>query len=145
MLTGTYDRNLDAKGRLSLPAAIRQEFGEKVRVLPAPDVDALYVFSESGYKTWIDSLFEKRGGYDPRNADDDDLMRALNGLTTVTDIDSAARISISDTNRRLKNLSREVTVVGNADHLEIWDRATWQQHQAAALDKLQALFFGHSK
>lgn len=145
MLTGTYDRNLDAKGRLSLPAAVRKEFGDKVHVLPAPDVDALYVFSESGYKAWIDSLFERNGGYDPRNPDDEDLMRVLNGLSASSDIDSAARISISDFNRKVKGLSREVTVVGNGDHLEVWDRETWQQHQAAALDKLQALFFGRSK
>ena len=43
-LTGSYNRNLDAKGRLSLPPAFRKQFDEQVRVLPAPEkeIDALY-------------------------------------------------------------------------------------------------------
>ncbi len=44
-MTGAYERNLDAKGRLSLPAPLREELGEHVRVFKALDVDALYVFS----------------------------------------------------------------------------------------------------
>ncbi len=141
ILTGTYERNLDAKGRLSLPAAIRKDLGDNVRVLPAPDVEALYVFSENDYEAWVLSLFEKRGGFDPRNPEDIELRRQLNAMATPMDIDSAARIGLSDALRKKKHLSREVTVVGNSDHLEIWDRETWNQRQAAAEDKLMSLFF----
>ena len=31
-MTGAYERNLDAKGRLSLPAPLREELVEHVRV-----------------------------------------------------------------------------------------------------------------
>lgn len=141
MLTGTYERNLDAKGRLSLPAAVRNELGEHVRVLPAPDVEALYVFSESEYGNWVDSLFEKRGGFNPRSPEDQNLRRMLNAMAAPMDIDSASRIGLSDTLRASKHLSREVTVVGNADHLEVWDRATWNARLAESQDKLMALFF----
>ena len=69
-LTGTYDRNLDAKGRLSLPPAFRKELPEKVRVIAAPEgeVDAVYVFTEDTFKDWLAQVFEKKGGYDPTNA-----------------------------------------------------------------------------
>lgn len=49
-MTGAYERNLDAKGRLSLPAPLREELGEHVRVFKALDVDALYVFSAGGLR-----------------------------------------------------------------------------------------------
>jgi MraZ protein len=38
-------------------------------------------------------------------------------------VDSAGRIGLSESLRKQANLDREVTVVGNYDHLEVWDRA----------------------
>ena len=43
--------------------------------------------------------------------------------TTSMDVDSAGRIGLSESHRKQANLDREVTVVGNYDHLEVWDRA----------------------
>ena len=140
MFAGTFERNLDAKGRLSLPAAVRNELGEHVRVLPAPDVEALYVFSESEYGNWVDSLFEKRGGFNPRSPEDQNLRRMLNAMAAPMDIDSASRIGLSDTLRASKHLSREVTVVGNADHLEVWDRETFASFNQGTADILASFF-----
>ncbi len=141
ILTGTYERNLDAKGRLSLPAAVRDAFSTHVYVLPAPDVDALYVFSSEEYETWVKSLFEKRGGFDARKREDQALMRKINSMATPMDIDTASRIGLSEPLREKKHLSREVTVVGNFDHLEIWDRAVWEQTQQDSDDDLADLFY----
>ena len=140
ILTGSYERNLDAKGRLSLPAAVRDELSTHVYVLPAPDVEALYVFSSDEYEKWVLGLFEKRGGFDPRSREDQALMRRINSMATPVDIDSASRIGLSEDLRSKKNLAREVTVVGNLDHLEIWDRETWNQSQQED-DDLADLFY----
>ncbi len=140
ILTGSYERNLDAKGRLSLPAAVRDELSTHVYVLPAPDVEALYVFSSDEYEKWVLGLFEKRGGFDPRSREDQALMRRINSMATPVDIDSASRIGLSEDLRSKKNLAREVTVVGNFDHLEIWDRETWNQSQQED-DDLADLFY----
>ena len=95
-LTGTYDRNLDAKGRLSLPAVLRKQLPDRVYVLPAPeqDVDALYVFTEDTFEAWLDSVFESQGGYDPTKREHIQVRRMLNGAATTLEIDSAARISL---------------------------------------------------
>lgn len=141
MLTGTYERNLDAKGRLSLPAAIRKQLSDHVYVLPAPDVDALYIFSDDEYEKWVMGLFEKRGGFDSRKREDQALMRKLNAMATPMDIDSASRIGLSEALRGKAGLDREVTVVGNYDHLEIWDRARWDEANEASDEDLTDLFF----
>ena len=57
------------------------------------------------------------------------------------EIDSANRIALPESFRSKKHLEREVTVVGNTDHLEIWDRETWNQMQTEAEDELMDLFF----
>ena len=123
-MTGAYERNLDAKGRLSLPAPLREELGEHVRVFKALDVDALYVFSAEAFDKWVEGLFagrEGHEGFNPRDINDQKLMRAINKRTTSMDVDSAGRIGLSESLRKQANLDREVTVVGNYDHLEVWD------------------------
>lgn len=72
-MTGAYERNLDAKGRLSLPAPLREELGEHVRVFKALDVDALYVFSAEAFDKWVEGLFagrEGHEGFNPRDIND---------------------------------------------------------------------------
>ena len=140
-LTGTYDRNLDAKGRLSLPATLRKVLPDRVYVVPAPDADALYVFTEDTFESWLDSVFDAQGGYDPTNGDHIEIRRMLNGAATTLEIDSAARISLPEDARGSKGLKREVTVIGNGDHLEVWDRAAWAARQQAS-SALLASFFG---
>lgn len=144
ILTGTYERNLDAKGRLSLPAQLRDELGKSVHVVPAPDVDALYVFSDEAYEEWVKGLFKGQdgtGGFNPRSQRDQKLMRWLNANAASIDIDSASRIGLSEKLRAEKHLEREVAVIGNFDHLEIWDRSTWEAQSADAEDDLADLFF----
>ncbi|MBM6778600.1 division/cell wall cluster transcriptional repressor MraZ [Collinsella tanakaei] len=142
ILTGSFERNLDAKGRLSLPAALRDDLPSRVRILPAPDVEAVYVFPEDRYEAWVMSLFEKQErGFDRRNLDDQKLMRVLNSMATPAEIDSANRIALPESYRSKKHLDREVTVIGNTDHLEIWDRETWNQTQAETEAELMDLFF----
>ena len=141
-LTGTYDRNLDAKGRLSLPPAFRKQLGDQVRVLPAPEkeVDALYVFTEDTFKDWLDSVFVAKGGFDPTREEHRLVKEALNGAATTLEIDSAARISLPEGARAKAHLDREVTVVGNGDRLVVWDRATHEARQAS-VESVLANFF----
>ncbi len=142
MLTGTYERNLDAKGRLSLPAAIRSELSESVYVLPAPDVDALYVFSKDEFTEWVMGLFKDRGGFNSRKRADQSLMRRITSKAKPMVIDAASRIGLPEELRAKAGLDHEVTVVGNWDHLEIWDRATWDAAEAEEDgDDMADLFF----
>lgn len=143
-MAGSYDRNLDAKGRLSLPAALRDELGTSVRVFKALDVDALYVFSAEAFDAWVKALFagrEGHEGFNPRDAKDQKLMRAINKRTTPMDVDSAGRIGLSESLREAANLDREVTVIGNWDHLEIWDRVASAEDDVDTDEDLKDLFF----
>ena len=139
-LSGTYDRNLDAKGRLSLPAPLRKQLPDRVYVVPAPDADALYVFTEDAFGDWVNSVFKARGGYDPTKQEHVLVRRALYAAANTLDIDSAARISLSEELREKKHLKREVTVVGNEDRLEVWDRSTYADFSQGTEDVLANFF-----
>lgn len=143
--TGSFPRNLDAKGRLSLPANLRKQLPDRVCVMPAPDVDALYVFTEEAHGAWVDSVFESQdGGYDPTDPEHAQVREMLFAMAITLDIDSAARISIPEDYRSEKGLEREVTVVGNDDRLEIWDREKWEARRKASASMLSN-FFSKSK
>lgn len=139
---GTYDRNLDAKGRLTLPPAFKKQIDGLVRVLPAPEkeVDALYVFTEDTFKVWVDSVFDAKGGFDPTNRSHRMVKEALYGAATTLEIDSAARISLPEHDRTKVHLDREVTIVGSDDRLVIWDRETYAARQVETEDILADFF-----
>lgn len=143
-LTGTYDRNLDDKGRLSLPPAFKGVFdGCRLKAIYAPEkeVDAVYVFTESTFEAWLDSVFAAKGGFDPTDASHRIVKEMLNGEATELKIDSASRISLPEDARAKAGLEHEVAVVGNDDRLVIWDRAKLTARQAAA-ENILADFFG---
>ena len=141
-LTGSYDRNLDAKGRLSLPPAFRKDLAEQVRVIYAPEkeVDAVYVFTEDTFRAWLDAVFEAKGGFDPTNEQHRQVKEWLNGEATTLEIDSASRISLPEECRADAHLDREVTVVGNGDRLVVWDRATHQARKASVRQAVANFF-----
>lgn len=141
-LIGTYDRNLDAKGRLTLPPTFKKQLEGRLCVLPAPEkeVDALYVFTEDMFKVWLDSVFEAKGGYDPTNRSHRMVKEALYGAATTLEIDSAARISLPEQDRKKVHLDREVTIVGSEDRLLIWDRETYAARQAETESMLEDFF-----
>lgn len=58
------------------------------------------------------------------------VKEALYGAATTLEIDSAARISLPEHDRKKAHLDREVTVVGGDDRLVIWDRETYAARQA---------------
>lgn len=118
-LTGTYQHNLDAKVRLTLPAAIRKQLGDLVYLVPVND--AIYGFAPEDYQAWVMSYFPD--GFNARNHAHQELQLKLNKRAVPVEIDSAGRISlgkISAQKLERRGIVRSVAVIGNADHFEIW-------------------------
>ena len=56
---------------------------------------------------WVEGLFagrEGHEGFNPRDINDQKLMRAINKRTTSMDVDSAGRIGLSESLRKQANL-----------------------------------------
>ncbi len=143
---GAKRYNLDAKLRLTLPADFRKEIGDKVCVIPFDG--CLYGFTPENYEAWINSLFEKDGrSYDPRNRNDVRLRRGIAGSTLLLELDSAGRIalgkldSIKPGKREELGIVREVVVVGNLNHFEVWDAAKWDAEQESFDDDFESLLY----
>lgn len=124
-LVGEHHHKLDAKGRVSLPSDFRKVLPKNLKVTLSPKKECLYVFEPEAFSAWVNSFFEKQGGYNPTSTKHVNLRRALNARARDVEVDNSGRIGLSADLRREVGLDKDVVLNGNADHLEIWDAQRW--------------------
>jgi MraZ protein len=126
---GASALNLDAKGRMSVPAKHRDALlvqGEgRVTLTKHPD-GCLMVFPRPEWEA-----FRARVAQLPIDAHW--WRRIFLGNATELDLDSAGRILVSPELRSAAGIQREVILLGMCSHLELWDAATYATKEQAAM------------
>ena len=110
-LNGEYRHKLDAKGRLSLPSSIRKLLTEETQMVVVPDArnEFLSVYTNEAFDVWIDTLFEKRGGFDPNKREHMLLNSILRGNATPVTMDSAGRITLPQSLRERAGIDKHIS------------------------------------
>jgi MraZ protein len=150
---GEYKHTLDAKGRVSLPAAFRRSLPEGESLyLYADKEGAVRVYPGSAYTEWLDKLFPKKkssdelynddatNGYSPLSRDDRTKRRLIASQTREVMLDSAGRISVPDDLIAKAGIERDVCVIGDVDHIELWNADKWHEFQTAAAEAYDQIF-----
>ena len=116
-MTGEYQHNLDSKGRLFIPARLREELGNVFYVTLSMD-RCLSAYSAESWRDFSDKVnampFVKQR-----------KMRPLFAHATRCELDAQGRVLIPANLREYAGLTKAVTVVGNNNHAEFWDSAAW--------------------
>ena len=116
-MTGTYEHSIDAKGRLFIPAKLREELG--VSFYLAMGVDAcLAIYPQ---ETW--NRFTEKFASLPMTQSR--VMRTLFANATKCELDSQGRIVIPQKLRKYANLDKDTVIIGVSDRAEIWAAETW--------------------
>lgn len=122
---GEYQHSVDSKGRVSLPAKFRKALPDEVTIVPVANADfgkALYVFSDEAYDEWMDSFFDtEEGGYNPRSKRHIALHKYLNSSAESVAVDARGRVKLSPKQCEKVGIDKNVTIIGEGDHIEIWD------------------------
>lgn len=126
-LFGEYNHKLDAKGRLTLPSSFRKALPENLVVTESPDASCLFVFDAEGFNNWVKSLFAHEGDYDAANVKHAQVRKVLNSRARPVEVDTAHRIGLSPALREAAHLGKDVVIVGDYDHFEIWDAKRWRK------------------
>jgi MraZ protein len=122
LLTGTYPRTVDDKGRLALPKRIRELLKEPTTLFVTPGPDkSLSLYTEAD----LERLGRKLDEAPATDAEARVYRRLHFGQTEAVDIDKAGRMLVPERLAQLASLQKEVVVVGVGDHLELWDAARW--------------------
>ena len=131
-VTGTYEHSIDGKGRLFIPAKLREELG--ITFYLAMGVDAcLAIYPQS---TW-DRFTEKFAALPMSQSK---AMRTLFANTAKCELDSQGRIVIPQKLRSYAGLDKDVVIIGVNDRAEIWSADAWraQEEEAMTPEKMSA-------
>ena len=122
MLIGEYEHSLDAKGRLIMPAKLREDMGEKFILTTGLD-GCLFGFSMSEWEKFEDKL--KALPITNKNARN--FVRFFLSGATECELDKQGRFLIPNNLRTAANLEKETVIIGVGTRLEIWDKSTWSK------------------
>src|SRR5262245_2789527 len=122
MFFGLHERQLDAKGRVALPATYRDELGERC-MLVFGDSRCIEVHAADAFEARAVELRDdvKRGVATMTR------QRALAHSATPVTVDRQGRITLDERLRAFAQiaLSSKVTVTGNIDRGQLWSDAVY--------------------
>lgn len=120
MLIGQYQHNIDPKGRLIMPAKLREELGDRFIITRGLD-SCLFVYSLdewSGLEARIRTLPLARGR---------GLQLFFFANAAEVEPDGQGRVLIPANLREYAGLTKEAVIIGSLGRVEIWRRELWEQ------------------
>lgn len=108
---------------MALPARFRQDL-EKGAVISKGMGSCLSIYTLDRWNEKSDELAAGKTSLELR-----DFERRIYPSANIIEMDGQGRLVIPANLRAYAKLDSEVTVAGVRDHIEIWDRATWQAYQ----------------
>lgn len=130
MFQGASSLNLDAKGRMTVPAKHRDALSVQCEgriTLTRHPHGCLLLFPRPVWETHREQIAAW-----PMSARA--WQRIFLGNASDVEMDGAGRILISPELRSAVELSRDVMLLGMGSHFEIWDAAKLAQDEAQALE-----------
>jgi MraZ protein len=129
MLMGTYNQSMDAKGRMSFPAKLREALGEKFIITKGID-GCLFVYDTQTFEKKaekIQSLPMSKARA---------LQRSFMAWACEAEPDKQGRVLVPQSLREAAGLDKEIVVAGVCDRCEIWDKKRWDEINSGGEDEL---------
>ncbi|MGC3964754.1 MAG: division/cell wall cluster transcriptional repressor MraZ [Rhodocyclaceae bacterium] len=128
MFQGAAALNLDAKGRLAIPARHRDALAELCAgnlVITAHPHGCLLIYPLPYWEP-IRAQVLAAPSLDPRSAL---IKRLLVGHARDEEMDGSGRVLVAPELRQFANLDKQVWLVGQGKNFELWSDADWQRQQ----------------
>lgn len=141
MFGGVQELSIDSKGRLAVPAKFRDVLLRQFTPMLVITLDSrhrLLIYPEQVWEKEAERILAWKLPSDENTAENKKkIMRKQNLLlhnAETVEVDGAGRVLLPANLRKWVQFEKEVTLVGHADHLELWDRERWEEEMNAALD-----------
>ena len=122
-MLGKFTHNVDPKGRLFVPAKLREELGDIFYVMIGLE-NSLMVFPEEKWAKVSES-------FNSVPLSDSGALRYIRSNVAKCEPDKQGRFVLPPILRKYANLTDDVTFLGQGDHAEIWDAAAYEAKEAA--------------
>lgn len=120
MFRGEYEYNLDDKGRILIPAKLRDELGTAVMLSRGGD-GQINIYPKARFEEIEQRVRATGSTASFRQADR--FLAAANEY----ELDRQGRIVLPASLRKHAKLANEVVIVGNRERIEVWNPELWQQ------------------
>ncbi len=129
ILQGQYSVIIDDKGRMLLPAKLRQQIPGETLILTKGIQKCLWLFLPGKWKKISQEILSQASVFSLRNQD---VMRRIVAPAEEISIDKTGRVKLSLSLMRAIGISKACYVMGMDEQLEIWDETALNQYE---LDK----------
>lgn len=131
MFLGQFERGVDKKGRVTLPASFREALqGQEVVVTKGMD-PCLFLFTKDQFDVFRQKV-KQMGITSTRTRR---FRRHFFSSAVDIKLDGMGRINIPQYLRDYAGLTGDVIVAGADSYIEIWDAERWEQEQRAMYEE----------
>lgn len=133
MFVGVHERQLDERGRVALPPTFRHPLGDLCYLFSGEDGCVSLRSVEAFKEEATDLISRVKRGEASR-----DRQRAFAASASEATIDKQGRVTISPELREFAGISPHsaVVVLGDLDHIEIWEPNAYNSHRDSGSDEL---------
>lgn len=121
MLMGEFQHNIDAKGRIIIPAKLREDLGAKFVITRGLD-GCVFGYPLDNWEKIQEKLKQLPLAKKEARA----FTRFFYSAAAEAEIDKQGRINIPTTLVNYANLEKECLVLGVSDRIEIWSKEKWE-------------------
>lgn len=127
---GRFNQNLDSKGRLSIPAPLREQManlGVETLVVTITD-RCLEIYPEIEWEKYLDK-FDKL----PQVDEDVELMHLFH-ISQASDVtpDKSGRVLVPLSLREQVEFKKEIVVIGSKSKIQVFAKDVWKKVEAKA-------------
>lgn len=134
MLLGEFNHSIDEKGRLIIPAKLREDLGDSFVICNGLE-GCLFVYSQDEWNKFVAELETL-----PRmNKDARIFKRYFFGSASEGSFDKQGRVLVPPSLRKSAHLEKDVVLVGVQDRVEIWDKGLWEERSMVSEEDLDAI------
>ena len=123
MFSGEFEHSLDPKGRVIIPSKMREQLGDVFYITKGIEHNLL-IFSKEGW----DEFYAKLNTLPVTNRNARGFKRLFLSGAVECEANAQGRVLIPATLREYANIEKDVTIIGNGNNVEIWDKATWKDY-----------------
>ena len=124
MLIGSFEHMLDAKGRVFIPAKWRETIGDTLVVtLGLLESGSGSCLSGMSVEEW-ERFSQKLSALPVTDTKGQSIRRKLYSMAAACEIDKQGRILIPAQLREMAGLSKDATLIGVGERVEIWNPET---------------------
>jgi len=137
MFRGVHNINLDAKGRMAVPARYRQLLQERDNGALVATIDTeeacLLVYPLQEWEP-IQAKLEALPSFNPAARR---IQRLIIGHATDIDMDANGRVLLPAPLREYAGLSKKLIMMGQGNKFELWDEDHWAGRRQSYLDAMR--------